>query len=218
MGTIRVFLVDDHTILRQGLRAMLEGREDMELVGEAADGRTAVREVLRTQPDVVVMDVAMPHLNGIEATRQIRRDCPATQVLILSMHTDEEYVIEALRAGAAGYLVKDSAASELVVALHAVRREQPYFSAAVASILVDDSGKNGPGETAPPEAPRLTPREREVIQLIAEGYTNLQIAQALHISVKTVETHRQHIMDKLNIHDIAGLVKYAIRHGLTSLQ
>ena len=177
MQKITVLLADDHTVVRQGLRALLEAEEDMSVAGEAENGRQAVQMAKRLQPDVVVMDIAMPSLNGLEATRQISRESPKSKVLILSSYSDDEYVQQLTDAGASGYLVKQTAAQDLVAA-------------------------------------RLTPRELEVLQLIAEGYANKQIAGELFISIKTVEKHRQQLMHKLDIHDVAGLTRYAIAKGI----
>ncbi|MEM7200907.1 MAG: response regulator transcription factor [Planctomycetota bacterium] len=217
--TIRILLADDHQIVREGLSSLLTKEGHGEIVGEAADGRTAVKLARQLQPDLVVIDVAMPELNGIEATQQILRDHPATRVIVLSMHADATYVGRALKAGAAAYLLKDCAFEELAEALSRVHSGGIYLSPGITGVVVDDyvrklDGTSQPGESA---AAKLTPKEREVLQLVAEGHSTKQIAQALHVSVKTIETHRQNIMNKLELRSIAELTKFAIREGLTSL-
>lgn len=210
---IRVLLADDHTIVREGLRVLLGSEPDVEVVGEAADGREAVRLAVELEPDVVVMDLAMPQLNGVDATEQIRRRCPHTRVLVLSMHSGEEHVRPAIRAGASGFLLKGSGLSDLLAATRAVAAGDAFFSPSVARIVLRDARGGG----APPDEERgepLTAREREILQLVAEGRTSREIAAALHISVKTVEGHRSRIMDKLEIRELAGLVRYAVRVGL----
>jgi DNA-binding NarL/FixJ family response regulator len=204
---IRVVLADDHTLVRSGLRALLQGLRGVEVVAEAADGREAVRLAVQHRPDVVLMDIAMPELNGLEATERIRKECPEVGVLILSMHIDEAYVAAALAAGAAGYVLKNAGAVELELGVRAVARGQSYLTPAVAKQVV--SGAAGPEAAA--GRLRLTPRQRETLQLIAEGHSTKAIAQKLGVSVKTVETHRAQLMERLDIHDVAGLVRYAIR-------
>ena len=204
---IRIALADDHHVVRQGIRALLEGVKDFRVVGEAADGKEMVELVMRERPDLALVDVAMPQLNGIEACRRIVRDLPSVKVLVLSMYTGEEYVREALAAGASGYLVKDSAADELVEAIRVVARGERFLSPAVAHI----AGKSGAAATA---LDRLTTREREVLQLIAEGNSNKAIAARLTLSVKTIEAHRTNLMAKLDIHDTASLTRFAIARGL----
>ena len=206
---IRVLLADDHAIVRQGLAALLASQRGIEVVGEAADGREAVAAAARLRPHVVVMDLGMPGLNGVDATRQIRRESPETAVLVLSMHASEEHVRPAIRAGATGYLLKGSGLSDLVAAIRAVAAGEGFLSPAVAKILVRDA--QGDASSGP-----LTAREREILQLVGEGHSSPDIARVLHLSVKTVEGHRGRIMAKLGIHDIAGLVRYAIRVGLVS--
>jgi DNA-binding NarL/FixJ family response regulator len=211
---IRVLVVDDHTILRVGLRMMLNAQPDIEVVGEASDGNQAVSEALRLVPDVILMDIAMPDCNGIEATRQVKRVQPETRVLVLTMHENEEYLFQTLRAGASGYMLKEAADTELITAIRAVSRGRFYLSPSAQSIMVGDylqrvrSGEEHDSYNA------LTEREREILKLVAEGYTNNQIAERLTISPKTVDTHRTHVMDKLNLHSRAELVKYAMRRGL----
>jgi len=214
---IRVLLADDHTIVRQGLKALLDAELDIEIVGEAADGWETIQQAEELKPDVVLMDITMPRLNGLEATRRLRRLLPEVRVLVLTVHTNEEYVREILRAGAAGYILKEAAVDELVNAVRAVARGDSFLSPAVSKIVVQDlaHGREWNGETL---FDTLTPREREVLQLIGEGHTNQEIADILAISVKTVETHRAQLRRKLNIHDRAGLIHYAIRKGLAHVE
>jgi two-component system response regulator NreC len=211
MEKIRVFLVDDHTVVRQGLRRILESDDEIEIVGEAGDGRTAIELVQKLRPHVVVMDVAMPELNGIEATRQILKRVEGAKVLVLSMHGDDVYVRQALKAGARGYLLKDSEDLDLIKAVKAVRAGGSFFSPPVSKVVLSGYlGDKAEGE-AEDSVARLTDREREVLQLIAEGKTNKEVAHALSVSVNTVETHRKHIMEKLDLHNTAELVRFAIR-------
>ena len=212
--SIRILLADDHKIVREGLRSMLEKRSDMEVIGEARDGREAVRAARDQAPDVVVMDVEMPGLSGIEATRQIAAERPEVKVLCLSMHRDRRWVLPILDAGGAGYLIKDCALEELARAIRAVTAGQTYLSPAVAGSVVEAYRAGGSG--APSEDSLLTAREREVLQLLAEGHSSKEIASRLHLSPKTVGTYRERLMRKLDIHNVAGLVKYAIREGLTT--
>lgn len=204
---IRIALADDHNVVRQGLRALLEGVKDFRVVGEARDGKEMVELVARERPDVALVDVAMPSLNGVEAARRIVRDSPQVKVLVLSMYTGEEYVREAIAAGASGYLVKDSAADQLVEAIRVVARGDRFLSPAIAHLAV----KGGAGASP---LDRLTTREREVLQLIAEGNSNKEIAARLTLSVKTIEAHRTNLMAKLDIHDTASLTRFAIARGL----
>ncbi len=211
MEKIRVFLVDDHTVVRQGLRRILESDEEIEIVGEAGDGRTAIDLVQKLRPHVVVMDVAMPELNGIEATRQIVKRIEGAKVLVLSMHGDDVYVRQALKAGARGYLLKDSEDLDLIKAVKAIRAGGSFFSPPVSKVVLSGYlGDKAEGDSEDGVA-RLTDREREVLQLIAEGKTNKEVAHALSVSVNTVETHRKHIMEKLDLHNTAELVRFAIR-------
>ncbi len=208
---IRVLLADDHTIVRQGLRRLLESQPDMLVVGEADNGRDVLKSAARLRPDVVVMDMAMPGLNGIEATRQLTREVPSIRVLALSAYSDEEYVLAACQAGAAGYLVKHSAATELISAIREAMKGNAYFSPGIAKYFTRHAATGlRSTQSGLARGKSLTPREREVLQLIAEGRANKQIAAAMAISVKTVEKHRQSVMDKLDIHDIAGLTRYAL--------
>jgi DNA-binding NarL/FixJ family response regulator len=214
--TIKVLIADDHQILRQGLRTLLEREPDLEVVAEADNGRSTVRLARESHPEVIIMDVAMPDLNGIEATRQIISEMPKVKVIALSMYADRRFVANMLKAGASGYLLKDCASEELVRAIRVVLAHKTFLSPGVTDIVVKDYVQAPLG----PEASvfsLLTNREREVLQLMAEGKSTNQIAECLHVSVKTVETHRQQIMQKLKMHSVAELTKYAIREGLTTL-
>ena len=209
-GKIRILMADDHTILREGIRSLLEDQPDMQVVGEAEDGRAVVQLAGELQPDVVLMDIAMPRLNGLEATRQIKRDHPRIALLILTMHDNEEYVRQVLAAGASGYVLKRAAASELVAAIRAVHRGEAVLSPAVTRLVLEDYLRRD-GSAGAPASGELTPREREVLQLIAEGYTSKEIAEMLSLSVKTVQAHRTSLMQKLDLHDRGDLIKYAIQ-------
>ncbi len=216
---IRVLLVDDHTLLRQALHAMLDSQEGLEIVGEATNGRDAVEACERMRPDVVLMDMVMPGLNGIEATRQIVRHAPGTRVLILTAYLEDERLLEALRSGAAGYVVKRSDLEELLLAIQSVHRGNTYFSADVAAeIAVNDVMMQAKQPEAKAGYELLTGREREVLQLIAEGLSNQKIADVLFISVKTVEAHKAHIMNKLHARNRTDLIRYAIKRGLVGLE
>lgn len=212
----RVLLADDHKIMSSGLRTLLEKEPDIEVAGEASDGREAVRLTDELAPEVVIMDIAMPDLNGIEATRQIISSGSRSRVIALSMHADKRYVSEMLKAGASGYLLKDCSFEEITNAIRAVRDGKTYLSPAIAGVVVEEYVGQLPQDEESGFSV-LTAKEREVLQLLAEGYTTKQIAGRLHVSAKTVETHRQHIMTKLDIHSVAELTKYAVREGLTSL-
>jgi two-component system, NarL family, response regulator NreC len=209
MRPIRILLADDHAVVRQGFKMILNAQADMEIVGEAGNGREAVDLVERLKPDVVVMDVAMPELNGIEATRRVSEVSPHTRIIALSMHKDSVYVREVLRAGARGYLLKDSGAGDLVSAIRAVARGEGYLSPAVSNAVLDDYRRH---VTNPIDL--LSSREREVLQMLAEGRTNKEIATILNLSVYTVDAHRGRIMEKLNLHSINELVRFAVRNGL----
>jgi DNA-binding NarL/FixJ family response regulator len=217
MKKITVLLVDDHTVLRQGLRALLLTEPDMEIVGEAENGRQAVQMAVNLAPDVVIMDIAMPQLNGLEASAQIAREAPLSKVLILSSYGDDEYVQRLTEAGAVGYLTKQTAANDLIKAIREAQKGNAYFSPSIAKRLLDryrQSFRTGGKLPKQKSTAHLTSREREVLQLVAEGRGNKQMASDLCISIKTVEKHRQQAMDKLNIHDIAGLTRYAIAQGI----
>jgi DNA-binding NarL/FixJ family response regulator len=214
MGKLRIVICDDHTLMRQGLRKILEEQREWEVVAEAGDGRQAVKEVLSLQPDVAILDIGMPLLHGIEATRQIMRRLPSIGVLILSMHGNEAYVTQALQAGARGYLLKDSADTELVRAVSAVADGKSFFSPAIASVVRDDYLRHLSERGIVDRYDSLSEREREIFQLVAEGYSNKAIADLLFVSPTTVETHRAHILQKLNVHNTAELVLYAVRRGV----
>lgn len=215
MATVRILLADDHTVVRQGLRKVLEERPDWKVVAEAGDGREAVRQAEQLKPDVAVLDVAMPLLNGVEATRQIVKRVPGVRVLVLSMHADEAYVTQILQAGASGYLLKDSADVDLIQAVAAVAQGKSFFSPAIARLMLDDYVKQHSGEPGIVDRyETLSDREREVFQLIAEGKTNKDIAALLFISPSTVETHRARILEKLDVHSAAEIVLYAVRRGV----
>ena len=216
MAKIRVILADDHTILRDGIRALVDGQADMEVVGEAEDGQSAVKMAAKLLPDVVVMDIAMPLLNGLEATRQIQRDYPQVKVLILTMHENEEYIRQVLAAGALGYVLKDAAARDLLGAIRAVYQGEAVLSPAITRLVIEDYLRWG--EIRPTDASNgLTSREREVLQLIAEGYTNKEIAEILNLSVKTIQSHRTNLMNKLDLHDRGELIKYAIQKKIIDI-
>ncbi|OHB58053.1 MAG: DNA-binding response regulator [Planctomycetes bacterium GWF2_50_10] len=215
---VKILLADDHKIVRDGLRSLIEKQPNMQVVGEACDGRTTVSSVRELMPNVVIIDIGMPDLNGIEATRQITQDNPNIKVIALSMHSDRRFVLRMLEAGASGYLLKDSAFDELSLAISTVVAGKIYLSPAIAGIVVEDFVRHSPSNVAGPVSIDLTPREREVLQLLAEGKSTKQIASHLNVSVKTVETHRRQVMEKLDIHSVAELTKYAVREGLTSLE
>jgi two-component system response regulator NreC len=216
MPKIRLLLVDDHQIVRAGLRMLFLAEPDMEIVGEVGSGDTAVRAVRDLQPDVVIMDVVMPGMSGIEATRRIKAANPDTAVLALTMHEDEQYFFEMLNAGASGYIPKRAAPDDLVSAIRVVHQGNVFLHSTLARFLVKDVLARG-GSDVPPVAVQLTPREREVLTYIAEGYTNREIAETLVISIKTVDRHRENIMQKLNLHNRVELVKYAIEKGLITV-
>jgi DNA-binding NarL/FixJ family response regulator len=216
MNKIRILLADDHTLVRDGIRSLLEDTPDMVVVGVAEDGHTAVKMACQLEPDVVLMDIAMPLLNGLEATRQIKQQCPRVKVLILSMHENEEYIRQALARGAMGYILKDAAAHDLLDAIHAVQRGEAVLSPAITRLVIEDYLRWGDLE-GQQTADGLSAREREVLQLIAEGYTSKQIAEILSISVKTVQAHRTNLMSKLDLHDRAELIKYAIQKKIIEI-
>jgi DNA-binding NarL/FixJ family response regulator len=216
MSRLRILLGDDHTLVRQGLRKILEDREQWEIVAEAEDGRQAVAQAAAHKPDVAVLDIAMPLLNGIDATPQILRRSPSTRVLILSMHANEAYVTRALQAGAAGYLLKDSADADLLSGVEAVAAGKSFFSPAVARVMLDDYVRHLAGKGIVDRYDSLSEREREIFQLIAEGHSSKSIADLLSLSPATVDTHRAHILQKLDLHNVAELVLYAVRRGVIS--
>ena len=216
MAAITVLLADDHKIMRAGLRSLLEKAANVSVVAEAEDGRQAVKLATELRPDLVIMDISMPKLNGIEATRQILADLPGTKIIALSMHSDKRFLVEMFQAGAVGYLLKDCAAEELEQAIKTVASNQCYLSPEITGVLLDDyvdRFRSKPTNAATV----LTPREREVLQLIAEGWSTKNIAEHLYVSIKTAESHRLKIMKKLDLHTVADLTKYAIKEGLTSL-
>jgi DNA-binding NarL/FixJ family response regulator len=215
---IRVFLADDHEVIRDGLRMVLEAAGSLTVVGDAADGRQAVRSVQRLCPDVVIMDISMPELNGIEATRQIRESCPATRIIILSMHANPEYIFRALEAGAYGYLLKESAGKEVVEAVRSVQSGHRYMSRKIAETVMEYYAQQGPIKPGQHLLSLLSPREREILQMVVEGKSSSKIAEILCLSAKSVETYRSRLMQKLGIKDIPGLVKFAIQQGLISLE
>jgi two-component system response regulator NreC len=209
-------LADDHTILRDGIRSLLDKEIDMEVVGEADDGRSAVKMACQMEVDVVIMDIAMPLLNGLEATRQIKQNCPQVKVLILTMHENEEYIRHVLATGAMGYILKDAAARELLGAIRAVHQGESVLSPAITRLVIEDYLRWGEIQSNHPTN-GLTPREQEVLQLIAEGYTNKEIAEIMCISIKTVQTHRTNLMQKLDLHDRGELIKYAIQKKIIEI-
>jgi DNA-binding NarL/FixJ family response regulator len=209
---IRVVLADDHALVRQGIRSLLEKLDDIEVVGDVSDGREALELSKTTQPDIVFMDITMPGLNGLEAVTRMKKDCPTTRVIMLSMHAGEEYFQQALESGAAGYLLKDADRMELELAIRTVIRGEIYLTPTVAKYAVDAYRQRKEGDQGPLAC--LSSRQKEILQLIAEGYANKEIAQRLDLSTRTVETHRAELMERLNIRDVPGLVKIAIRAGL----
>jgi two-component system, NarL family, response regulator NreC len=213
---IRIVLADDHVVLRSGLRALLERHSDLEVVGEANDGRELLQVVADVEPDVVVADLGMPNLNGIEATLQITAKHPKVNVVILTMHSDESYVLRALKAGARGYLLKESAEADLITAIRAVSQGKAFFSPAVSALLVQDYVRQLRNKGVEDSYELLSAREREILQLIAEGKSNKEVANMLNLSLYTVETHRGNILQKLNLHSVPELILYAVRKGVIS--
>jgi DNA-binding NarL/FixJ family response regulator len=216
MKFIRILLADDHTLVRAGIRSLIQALPGIQVVAEAGDGREALSLIETHQPDVALLDIAMPGLNGLEVAAQVADNFPFVRVMILSMHATEEYVLRALRAGAVGYLLKDADTAELELAINAVTRGETYLSPAVSKHVTEYVRRVG--EEAHSTLERLTPRQREVLQLVAEGHTTQEIARIMNVSSKTVETHRTQLMERLDIHDIAGLVRYAVREGLVVLE
>lgn len=216
MRKLRILLADDHKLMRSGLRLLLERQPDMTVVAEADDGREAMEKTTSLKPDVAVLDIAMPNLNGIEACLQITQSNPAIAIVMLSMHSDESYVLRALKAGARAYLLKDSAESDLVRAIHAVAEGKSFFSPAVSKVLLEDYVRKLQRAGGEDSFDLLTPREREILQLIAEGKSNKDVANLLNLSVYTVETHRANLMQKLNLRSVPELILYAVRKGIIS--
>ncbi len=216
MTTIRVLIAEDHSIVRDGLRLLLESQPDFEVVAEAANGREAVARAQEARPDVIIMDISMPEISGLEATRLIKADCPQTQVLILTMYESDEYFFRALEAGASGYVLKKAATQDLITAARAVARGEAFLYPSVAKKLIGDYLRRMQSGAEPAGLGSLSEREREILRLIADGLSNQQIGEQLAISVSTVQTHRAHILDKLDLKTTAGLIKYAVQHGLVS--
>lgn len=214
--SFRILVADDHEVVRRGLCALLQAQLDWEICGEAADGREALEKTQKLKPDVVILDIGMPSLNGLEATRQILKLNPQTKILILTLHDSDQVVREVLNAGARGFLLKSDAARDLVAAVEALRRDKTYFTSKVAAMVLEGFLKNGTPSAvpAPPTRGRLTPREREIVQLLAEGKSTKEVAVALGLSVKTAETHRSNIMRKLELHSVSDLVLYAVRNNI----
>jgi len=213
---IRILLADDHTVLRRGLRLLLEGQPEFSVVAEAADGNQAVDAAATSKPDVVILDIAMPNLNGIEAAQRILAASPGTAIVVLSMHADESYVLRALKAGAKAYLLKDSAEGDLIEAIKSVTHGKMFFSPEITKMLAEDYVREIRGRGIEDSYELLTPREREILQLLAEGKSNKDIATLLNLSLYTVETHRRNLQDKLNLHSFAELILYAVRKGVIS--
>jgi DNA-binding NarL/FixJ family response regulator len=223
MKPIKVILVDDHSLVRAGIRSLIQNISGVEVIAEANNGRDAIRLIDDLIPDLVLLDIAMPELNGLEVISRISKDNTDTKVIILSMHTNEEYVVQALKAGAAGYLLKDSAPNELEIAVNAVMKGETYLSPAISKHVVDNylrriSDVSTEKEKGPDIFRQLTSRQREILQLIAEGNSTKEIANKLNVSIKTVETHRMQLMERIGIHDVAGLVRYAIRMGIITVK
>lgn len=214
---ITVFLVDDHSVVRDGLKLLLETQPDIKVIGDAANGHDAVHKIAKLIPRVVIMDIFMPELNGIEATRKIREICPSAKIVILSMYSTPEHIFQGLRAGASGYILKESAGSEVVDATRSVCMGKRYISEKISGIAIDEYIKNRQLDESKSPLARLSQREREILQLLAEGKTNAEIAAILFVSPKTIETYRSRLMHKLGIYDLPSLVKFAILHGLTVL-
>jgi DNA-binding NarL/FixJ family response regulator len=219
MKPVKVILVDDHSLVRAGIRSLLLNIPGVEVIGEADNGREAIKLIDELNPDLVLLDIAMPELNGLEVVARISKEFSDTKVIILSMHTNEEYVVQALRSGACGYLLKDAAPNELEIAVNAVIRGETYLSPAISKHVVDNylkriSNVSSDKDLSPDIFTQLTSRQREILQLIAEGNSTKEIANKLNVSIKTVETHRMQLMDRIGIHDVAGLVRYAIRVGI----
>ncbi len=216
MEKLRILIADDHEVVRQGVRNLLEGRPGWEVCAEAVDGRDAVEKAVELKPDIVILDIGMPNLNGLEATRQILHNRPEAKVLILTIHESEQVVREVLEAGARGYLLKSDTGRDLVSAIEALHKNQTFFTSNVAEMVLENYLRNKP-ESSPGTKNELTPREREIVQLLAEGKSTKEVAVALGLSVKTAETHRANIMRKLNLHSISELVLYAVRNNIVQV-
>ena len=215
---VKILLVEDHTLVRSGIRSLLESSPDVRVVGDVGDGRSAVQSCRTLEPDVVLTDVEMPSLNGIETARQIHSAMPSVKIVMLSMHSDPQYVFESLKAGASGYVLKDAAFNELLAGIESVMAGRRYLSPPLADLVMEDYVRRANGKETGTELDKLSAREREILQLVAEGRSSGQVAEMIHISVRTVDTHRYNVMQKLGIHSIAGLTKFASAHGLTSLR
>jgi len=216
VNQIRILLADDHVVMRRGLRLLLDSQADFKVVAEASDGRQAVEQAHAVKPDVAVIDIAMPNLGGIEAAERISAALPETRIVILSMHSDEGYVLRSLKAGVKGYLLKDSAEGDLVDAIRAVHQGKAFFSPEISRMLVEDYMREIKNRRVDDSYQLLTPREREILQMLAEGKSNKEIATVLNLSLYTVETHRRNLQDKLNLHSFPELVLYAVRKGIIS--
>ena len=216
--TVKILLVEDHTLVRSGIRSLLESWPDVQVVADVGDGRSAIEICREIHPDVVLTDVEMPSLNGIETTRQIHALLPDVKIIMLSMHGDPQYVLESLKAGASGYVLKDAAFGDLQTAIQSVMSGRRYMSAPLADMVMEDYVRRANGQETRSDLDKLSAREREILQLVAEGRSSAQVAKMIHISVRTVDTHRYNVMQKLGIHSIAGLTKFAIAHGLTSIR
>lgn len=214
----RILLVEDHTLVRAGVHALLSSGPDLQVVGEAGDGHAALELCRTLKPDLVLMDVAMPKLNGIEAARQIKAESPEVRILMLSMHSSRQYIFEALKAGVLGYVLKEAAFSELLIAIKSVMADKTYLSPKLSEVVMEDYVRRAQGDEQVDELDKLSGREREILQLIAEGKSSAEIGDMLHISNRTVDTHRHNLMEKLQIHSIAGLTRFAIRTGVSTLQ
>ncbi len=214
---IKVFLADDHAVVRDGMTALMNGEQDIQVVGTASNGQQAVDQIKQIQPDIVVMDIAMPELNGIDATRQISETCPGVKVIMLSMHDSSEHIYQALKAGARGYLLKESAGKEVATAVRAVHSGRRYLSKRIETMVIEEyiSRQGATPENSPID--KLSDRERQILQLVVEGKSSIEISRILPLAPKTVATYRSRLMEKLAIHDLPGLVKFAIQHGLTTL-
>ena len=218
MANIRILLADDHAIVRAGIHALLDSQDDFEVVGEAEDGRKTIDMVQQLQPDVVVMDIAMPDMDGLEATQRIRAEFPEVRILALTMHEDERYFFQAIHAGASGFIIKGAPPSDFIAAIRSVSQGQAYLSPSLTGKLLDDYLRRAKDATGKDTYDELTDREREIVRLIAKGHTGREIAELLGVSIHTVERHRQKVMAKLDLHNRAGLIKYAIRRGLIELE